>query len=174
MQGKKVKLFTGIIVRNNPELIKMVKDALEKTFSEIILESRIIPFNYTNYYQKEMGKELLRFWAGYKKPILPDELPDIKKKAVELEKGFCDEKGNRQVNIDPGYLELSKIVLSSTKDYSHRIYLRDGVYAELEYQFLKGKYEPVSWTYPDYRDTPAIEFFHNLRRIFKEELKNNP
>lgn len=171
MQGKKVKLFTGIIAKNDKQLHHTLKLILQRIFSEIELESQIIPFTYTNYYEKEMGQGLVRFWLAYKGLINPEDLVKAKKKTIELEKEFADKNGNRQVNIDPGYLEFSKLVLASTKDYSHRIYLGDGIFAELEYQFVKGKYEPLSWTYPDYRDKPALEFFHNLRKIFKEELK---
>jgi len=173
MHGKRVKLFCGLIVRPCNDIINRARLELEKAFSQIEIESQRVPFKYTDYYRKEMGGYLLRFWWGFRELVEPELLSEIKRKTMSIEDMLRDERGFRQVNIDPGYLDLSRIVLASTKDYSHRIYLRNGIFAEIEYTFVRGKFEPVPWTYPDYRDTPAMEFFAKLREIYKDQIRKN-
>ncbi|MEI8217519.1 MAG: DUF4416 family protein, partial [Elusimicrobiota bacterium] len=68
------------------------------------------------------------------------------------------------MNIDPGYVTPAKVVLASTKDYSHRIYLSDGIYAEVTMMFQKGSYVFLPWTYSDYQSKAALQFFNRIRK----------
>ena len=78
-------------------------------------------------------------------------------------------KGKRSVNIDPGYLDLAKVVLFSTKDYSHRIYLDKGIYAEVTLFYKDNRFNPWPWTYPDYRTSEYLGIFKSIREIYKRQ-----
>jgi len=108
-----------------------------------------------------MGKELIRQWVSFSQLIKEDEIKDIKLKTIQLEKLLANKDGRRNVNIDPGYVSLSKLVLASTKNYAHRIYLGDGIFAEITLIYRKGMFRPLEWTYPDYRQN--TKFFEEVR-----------
>jgi len=154
------KLIAGLIFL--PPYLEQVIHKLEDTFGPITLRSEIIPFDKTDYYEPEMGKGLMRQWVAFKILIEQDEIVEIKLKTNELERLWM-ENGKRRVNIDPGYITESKLVLVTTKNYSHRIYLRDGIYGEvtLIYRRKQG-FEPLPWTYPDYRLETALKFASSL------------
>ncbi len=84
---------------------------------------------------------------------------------------MVNEKGGRKVNIDPGYLAAAKFVLATGKDYSHRIYLRQGIYGDLTLIFKRGSFQPLSWTYPDYGSPPLLDLINLLRRKYLWQLK---
>jgi len=166
-----VKLICGLLYTSE-ELLKDAESILANEFGLIDLESEIFPFNMTNYYMDELGEKILRKYISFEKLIDIVKLPDIKLRTNEIEKEFSDKNsGKRKINIDPGYLNLSKMVLATTKNYSHRIYLRDGIYAEVTLHYHKNSFEPWEWTYPDYKLEMTINFFNNVRSIYKEQLK---
>ncbi|AYF44283.1 MULTISPECIES: DUF4416 family protein [Halobacteriovorax] len=119
-------------------------------------------FPMKEYYSKEMGEELSRSFIFYPKPISREELVSIKVYCDELEKGHQQTSG-RSFNLDPGLITLDQVLLSSGKPYSHRIYLKDGVYAELTYQFKANSYHQLEWTYPDYQHPEIIQQFNWFR-----------
>ena len=166
---KRVKYFTGIIIQNDNDLWDNIKGKLQEYFGNIDIESVRIPFDFTNYYSSEMGEGLIRFWVSYEDLYPPGNLPDWKLKCIQIETLFSD-KNNRRVNIDPGYMELAKIVLSSGKNYSHRIYLDKNVFCELEYRYSNGHFHFLPWTYPDYKTSEAITFFKRMREKYKIAL----
>lgn len=139
---------------------------LQQYFGQMDFLSAPGPFPYTNYYDREMGKGIRRLTAGFVDLVRPDSLPDIKLRTNGLENELSRE-GNRQINIDPGILDEKRFVLATGKNFTHRIYLRDGVYADLTLIYQKGDYRPLPWTYPDYREP---EFLHYLR-VLRKKLK---
>ncbi|MCK4352203.1 DUF4416 family protein [candidate division WOR-3 bacterium] len=176
------KLVCGIIIAQDCELKEVIKK-LEEKFGDIDLESKIIPFDFTDYYNKEMGKGLNRKWVSFEKPIFKEDLGFVKHKTIKIENEFLRTGGarraclapacqseatgreSRRVNLDPGYIDLSRLVLASTKDYSHRIYLGDKVFAEVTLIYKDNHFHPLDWTYPDYRKN--IQFFEDVREKFK-------
>ena len=122
---KKVKLFTGIIYKE-PALSKIIKKNLRAKFGDIDFESRALDFSYTKYYEKEMGAGLKRIFFSFKKLIPPDKIAKIKQITNGLESKFS-KAGRRGINLDPGYINDAKLVLATTKDYSHRLYLKNGI-----------------------------------------------
>jgi hypothetical protein len=168
-----VKLFFGVIT-GSPETLARMKDELKKRFGEIDMESDEIPFTFTDYYQKEMGDGLSRWFLCFEKLIDPGDLAAIKRFSNKLEdswrKKITDVK--RPVNLDPGYISASNMVLASTKNYAHRVYLGDGIYAELEYTFKKRGIEFLPWTYPDYRTEHYQRFFLEARKKYLMSLRN--
>ncbi|HHD12072.1 MAG TPA: DUF4416 family protein [Deltaproteobacteria bacterium] len=168
---EKVKLFASIL-SGNPELIEAAMDRLSERFGTIDYMSPLLPFDHTDYYEKEMGRALVRRIASYEKLIDADELADIKLLTNSIEDEFLTADGRRQVNIDPGYLALDKVVLASCKNYSHRVYLKDGVYAEvtLRYSARSKEYEAFQWTYPDYREPAMQGLFSEIRRRYSKQI----
>lgn len=170
----KAKLFIGVIAVSNT-ILDELKKILIANWGEIDLESEIFQFNLTNYYEKEMGKNLIKKFFSFKKLINREEIAEIKLKTNEIENEFKVDKNKegRDVNLDPGYLTLSNVTLATTKDYRHRIYIGKGIYLEntLYYDSSKKSYVEWEWTYPDYRQTFYKEFFNQMRKIYHNQLK---
>lgn len=162
----KVLAFAGLIFFKefNPD---SALEHLNELLGRVIKKSEIIPFTHTTYYNKEMGENLLRQWVLFEKLIYPDLLIELKHKSNEIENRFLNENGGRKINIDPGLISLSNIILTSTKNYSHRIYLGKGIYAEVTLIYKDHQFRPLEWTYPDYREAKALQFFNEARGILK-------
>lgn len=128
-----------------------------------------LPFDYTDYYTPEFGKPLVRnffFWG-----LRPqDFLVEIKHQTYAVEQRFSS-GGKRLVNLDPGYLLLSRLVLATFKDFAHRIYLGRGVFAEVTLIFREGSFRPLPWTYPDYQAPETLRLFNRLREDYKRLLR---
>lgn len=126
------------------------------------------------YYASEMGepRDLKRLFFVSLRPVEREALLSAKKKALSWE-SVWENQSARQLNIDPGLLTLENVVLSTAKPYSHRVYLADGIYAELCLIFKQAGYTALPWTYPDYSHEQVIDFFHFLRSFLKTWIKND-
>jgi hypothetical protein len=164
---EKAKLFCGIISCKCEEKYIL---ALEKKFGKIDLISNIIDFDFSDYYNVEMGNDLKRFWISFEKPISVDKLSETKIFTNFIESSFSI-NNNRQINIDPGYVTLANIVLATTKNYSHRVCILNGIYAEVTMIYKNGMFTKLPWTYPDYLSKDAIDFFLNVRSIIRYNYK---
>lgn len=134
------------------------------TWGPVAAESASYDFDSTtHYYAEEMGKRLNKWIVAFRDPIFPDQLPDIKLTSNAMEQVWLSVDGRRRVNIDPGYLSPINLVLASGKNASYRIYLRDGIYAEITLRYQHGSYTPLDSTYPDYRQPEVIAFFNSQR-----------
>ncbi|MDI6839505.1 MAG: DUF4416 family protein [bacterium] len=162
------KLICGVILAPDCELIG-VKKALVDKFGLIDLESEVIPFDLTRYYEKELGAGLKRQWLSFKEFIHEENLKSIKHTTIEIERQFSRSDGTRRVNLDPGYVNLSSLVLATTKNYSHRVYLGDGIHAEVTLIYKDHHFVHLDWTYPDYRNN--TEFFNRVRNKFKMTVR---
>ncbi len=165
-----VQLFCGIIFAPQTPL-EEIRAGLQASLGAIDFESSVFPFNFTDYYKPEMGGGLKRIFFAFDRLVPPDDIVYIKNKTNELEKQYIRHGARgRTVNLDPGYITLAKMVLATTKDYNHRIYLRDGIFAEITLNFKKPSFEPYPWTYPDYQTPEYIDFFNTLRERYKRKL----
>jgi len=164
-----VKLIVGLI-SSSFHLFPAVQGKLEGLFGPVDLESPLIPFSFTNYYNQELGPNLQRKFLSFARLIDPGRLAEIKSLTNELEERFQRPNNKRGINIDPGYLEPGKLVLATTKNQQHRIYLGQGIYAEVTLRFRRGRFEPWEWTYPDYRSEAYLDFFTRAREIYLEQL----
>lgn len=165
------KLMCGIIWAPDCDIQKVMKTLTEK-FGKIDSKSETIPFNFTDYYKKEMGDNLTLEWISFETRISSEDLKSIKLTTIEIEDKFRRPNGTRKVNLDPGYITLSNLILATTKNYSHRIYLGDRIYAEVTLIYKNHHFQSLQWTYPDYRANTS--FFEEVRNKFKaqsEELK---
>ncbi|MFA5356177.1 MAG: DUF4416 family protein [Candidatus Omnitrophota bacterium] len=158
------KLIIGLIFRNE-QVFNKAKTLLEKQFGKADFISPAFPFTHTDYYKAEFGSDLKRRFLSFKKLIGPHQLPRIKLKANSIEKKLS-KGGRRLINIDPGYLDMAKLILASTKDYCHRIYLDKGIYAETTLIYRDKSFIPCEWTYLDYSSPGYIGIFNSIREIY--------
>ena len=172
-----VKLIFSLI-SNQDKLFLETKKFLVDFFGEIDLESEYQVFNFTNYYRDEMGNQLKQKLITFEKLILPDRLSQIKCDSNKWEfllsidnNSFAKEEIKRRVNLDPGYLTLHKFILASTKNGPARIYLKQGIYAEITLRFIKKSYHPLEWTYQNYQTELYISFLNKVREVYKKQIK---
>ncbi|RMF90009.1 MAG: DUF4416 family protein [Methanobacteriota archaeon] len=162
-----VKVFAGVLYRDEAVLERAVAE-LRKRLGKIAVKSPVYDFTFTDYYEKEMGAGLKKVFIGFEAPADPGRLAEIKVATNEMEDRFSVPSGGvrkRAVNIDPGYVDSAKVVLATTKDRGHRIYLGSGVYGEVTLIYSGGRWQPLPWTYPDYRTSLASRFFTGLRNL---------
>jgi len=168
LKRKAVKLFIGFIYKDEAAFQNALK-RLEKYYGKADFQSRPFEFLHTDYYRREMGDALLRKFAGFRRLILPQELPAIKLLTNRIEKLLL-KNNKRTVNIDPGYLDPAKVILATTKDYNHRIYLDKGIFAEVTLFFSQGEFRPWQWTYPDYGSREYAQVFEEIRKIYVRQI----
>lgn len=163
-----LKLYFIAITGKELDLWDKVVNLLESELGKPILQSQIYDFSsFTSYYSKEMGEELKKRFYFFEKLRPPEYLVELKHKCYEIERKFAKPSGQRTVNIDPGYLNLSKIILSTFKDFAHRIYLGKGVYGEVTLIFKNRTFTELPWTYPDYKQPEIIKTFNKARDWYK-------
>jgi len=119
-----------------------------------------------------MGAPIYRYFLSFKKLIEPSEIAAAKVKTNELEPAFASDYPNirRPINLDPGYLEQSKIVLASTKNFYHRLLISGGIYAEVTLHFEEGAWQSFPWTFPDYKTNRYHPFLTALRDLYRNQL----
>lgn len=161
--------FASILFRENEDLLKAL-DMLSVQIGAIEKQTPVVPFLHTNYYEKEMGKGLMRTYTLFGALAERESLPEIKLITNEIEQSFASER-KRNVNIDPGYVALEHVILATTKGYAHRVHLKNGIYADLTLMYRNGTYRPLEWTYPDYAEAQTISLFIHWREHYKKVLK---
>jgi hypothetical protein len=119
-------------------------------------------FDYSDYYAREMGAALRKKYLVFAPLMDRERLPEIKTSTNGWEREYARE-GKRTVNLDPGYLAHDKLVLATTKDFFHRLYLREGIYAEVTLSYRQGRFRFFSWTYADYQDPGLHEMLLRAR-----------
>ena len=141
-------------------------ERVSQQLAPISMKSRLFPFLESAYYQRTMGDSLKKQFAILSPWYDPAELPSHKVLMQDWENDL-QENGSytepRPLNIDPGYMSMTKLVLASTKNREHRLYLRDGIYAEVTLAFRDQEWQPMSWTYPDYQREDFRLFFQDCR-----------
>jgi len=168
------KLVMGLLLSEPEEIESFVIQKLEASFGPMDHTSDISRFDKTDYYTREMGQPLYRLFVSFRDLVSTGSLPEIKHATNEIENQFLHARGGRRANIDPGILTLQNLVLATTKNYTHRLYLGKGIYGDLTLIFQKGTYQPLPWTYPDYRDETTRRFLFEVREIYKNQLRETP
>jgi len=166
-----VKILVGLLSQN-VELFETVKLELEREWGPIDQQSELMEFNFTRYYEEELGSDLKRLFISFAGLADPGRLPEMK-----LFTNYVENKlsvgGRRRVNIDPGYITPARLILATTKDHSHRVYLGKGIYGDLTLIYSQGSFNPLPWTYPDYRSEEYGAYFGRVREICREQLRNS-
>ena len=174
-----VKLICGVICPR-AELLDAAAEELAKAFGPIDISSQTMDFDFTHYYDRQMGSPLLRRFVGFAQPVAADVLAEAKLRTNALEADlagrFARQAGvPRPANLDVGYIEPSKLVLASMKNFSHRIYLSRGVYAEVTLLYHRRQWQALPWTFPDYRSGRYDAFLSAARqRLVGANLEADP
>ncbi len=166
---KPAKLMMSLISADDGFMMNAVGD-LKSIYGEADLFTDLLPFDFTRYYDEEMGSPLFRRFIAFKELVPQEALADIKVQTNGIEQRYSRD-GCRRVNIDPGILSTDNLVLATTKGCAHRPYLRDGIYADLTLIFRNRSFRALEWTYPDYRQGEVIELMNGLRRSYLAQLK---
>ena len=157
------------------EALAWAEGELRSLYGPIALMSQDFDFHQTRYYEATMGAGLKKRFLVFQDLVESDALPDLKNATNRLEEKLTS--GSRfpevrPLNLDPGLLQLGKFMLATTKDQAHRIYLRDGIYAEVTLRFQDGVFEPWPWTYADYREPELRAFLVKARELYRATSQN--
>ena len=164
-----VKLIVSAFTSSDA-LLQQAKDALAAEWGAIDFESELLPFDHTSYYESEFGTGLVRRIWAFERLIHPGELPAIKRRTNDLEQRWAM-NGRRRINLDSGYVSMAKLVLATTKNHGHRIYVGNDIYAEVTLQYRDGAFCPWPWTYPDYGTPRYCALFQEIRRQYVARLR---
>ncbi len=161
-----VRFVTGILAADQ-QALKLTRETVLKVWGEADIVSEVLPFVYSDYYQNEMGAGILRQFLAFSECFEREKLVARKLEANKLEQQLAVALNNglpRPVNIDPGYLAPEKLVLASCKNFAHRIYIADGVFAEVTLLYKGGKFVALPWTFPDYASGDYFSFLYAVRK----------
>ena len=154
--------------------LKWGRDRAEAEWGAIAMESPAFDFDQTTYYEKSMGPALKKqFWA-FAEPISPGRIAEIKRLTNRWEEEYAalgSHDEDRPLNLDPGYVGLGKLVLASTKDHAHRIYIAEGIFAEVTLRFKSNHWHPHDWTFADYRRIEYHDFFNRCREYLHGKIR---
>ncbi|MFW5799014.1 MAG: DUF4416 family protein [Planctomycetota bacterium] len=163
------------VLSGGPEPVARSREMVEQHLGPVLLEGGPWAFDHTDYYTDEMGPGLQRWFWAFDNPIDPARLPHIKLATQRIETRLADPAGRRRVNLDPGYIELGKLVLASTKNHAHRIYLSKGIFGEVTLHYLKDRgWTATPWTFPDFASGRYNELLDRARRHYIEALHEKP
>jgi hypothetical protein len=172
-EPKPVKLIVGILAADE-RCLEAARESLSSALGPIDLTSDVWTFDQTDYYAGQIGPRILRQFVTTERLIDPGRLATIKHQTNAIEQQLAATLGMpfpRPVNLDPGTIEPSKLVLATTKNYAHRIYLGDRMYAEVTLVFDKGQWRPLPYTYPDYHRQEYFDFFSKVRLRLVQQLR---
>ena len=166
-----VKLIISIFTRANNSF-DGIEEILSKKFGPIDFSSQVLDFNHTRYYAREFGPNLKRKFISFKKLADSGNLWKIKIQTNRVEDKLA-KNDIRQFNIDPGYITQANLILASTKAFSHRIYIRNGIYQEVTLIFRNKTFQALPWTFPDYQSKECVDIFIKIRDILNSQHKPN-
>ena len=155
--------------------MQAARESIAEAFGAADMVSEIWPFTQTDYYKDETGESILRMFVAIEKPIDPGELAEIKHTTNRIEQDLAQNLSTthaRPVNLDPGIIEPSKLVLASTKNFSHRIYIGNRMFAEVTLIYSKGAWQSFPFTFPDYKEPRYHEFLSKVRTRIVAQLKD--
>jgi hypothetical protein len=162
-------LIIGVLYKEESTRDKAF-EIMESLWGKVKIRSIPHDFIHTKYYEKEMGEGLMRQFVLFEKKMEIPSLPEIKIKTNDIETSLSNESSEkRKINIDPGYLTLDKMVLASTKNFSHRIHIGEGIFADLIYRYAGKTYTYCDWTFPEFRAEETVQLFN----LWRTELKTS-
>jgi hypothetical protein len=169
-----VRLFIGML-SPEPGLFDECSLILQSEFGPIDSGSEYKPWDMSDYYREEMGSNIFRMFIFFERTTDPGRLSSIKRLTNELENKYAVNAAQglrRKINLDPGYVTEAKVVLASTKDFAHRVYIGDGIYAEVTLRFSAKdrSFVPHEYTYPEFRTEPYLALFNRVRGDLWTEL----
>jgi hypothetical protein len=166
------KLVIGILT-SRADRREEITDGLSSCWGPVDFSCDPFPFTFSDYYNEEMGVPIWRFFLSFDRLVDPSGFAVIKKETNAIEERYRQE-GRRRVNLDPGLLALARFTLATTKENAHRIPLSDGIYAEITLLWHKGTFQPLPWTYPDFRSERYLTILNGIRVRYKTQLDGAP
>ncbi len=174
----RVKLICGMISAR-PELFDQAAAMLASRFGPLDITSEVMAFNFTTYYDREMGHPLYRRFVAFDSLVCGDILASAKQATNAMEDEFRKEQNKaegplfpaRPINLDIGYIESSKLILASMKNFSHRIYLSGGVFAEVTLMYHRDGWQALAWTFPDYASGRYDSFLTAARTRMRKQIE---
>jgi hypothetical protein len=166
-------LLVVAVFSRHEDALSWAQTRLETLLGPIGLRSEPFVFDQTTYYESSMGRDLRKCFLAFENLVAPDRLADIKQQTNALEHELTATSvysEARPLNLDPGLLVLGKFMLATTKDQAHRVYLRDGIFAEVTLHYRAGAFEPWPWTYADYRLPCVHDFLQQAREYYRRRL----
>jgi len=167
----KVKPVCGVMFQPQIDLSRIIAE-LQPVMGSADEQSDTFNFSFSDYYTEEMGSGLKKMFLSFYPLINPETLSMMKLKTNEIEIQWS-EQGKRRVNLDPGYITGAKIVLASTKDFAHRVFIGNGIYGDVQLRFIHNRFRASEWTYPDYQTGLALSFFQGVRAKFLKQDQND-
>lgn len=165
-----VKFFCGILYVQEI-FLETARNRLIKNYGPIDFQSKAFPFDVTDYYVPEMGSPIFRVFVSFENWIHPKDLARIKLETNAIEEELAS-LGKRPINLDPGYMDVGKVVLASSKYNVQKIYLDFGIYADLTLYYEKGHFSPYPWSFPDFKTNRYERTFLLIHERFKVQHKN--
>jgi hypothetical protein len=168
-----VKPLCGLIASSD-EAFRAAEEGMVGLLGPVEARSPRFVFDATDYYARDMGPGLARVFLSFRRLMRPERLAGLKLAANALEASIGRSLGPaavRAVNIEPGYLTKAALIMATTKDFSHRVPLADGIYGHLELLFSRSGVRLLDWTYPDFRQSGYQAFLLDVRRSYLAELK---
>jgi hypothetical protein len=165
----RVKLFMAVLFDTEGRYSDVMAKLVER-FGPVDNSYGPIPFLFTDYYKDEMSGDQKKAYLTFEPLILREDLATIKTFTNEMEQQ-TGRAGKRTINLDPGYIAADKLVLASTKDFYHRLYLSQGIFAEVTLHYRKGLYRYFSWTFPDYKEPAFLAFMEKARAGYMKEIR---
>ena len=169
LKQKLVKLVVSIIFKDLDVLEEAMRILVNK-YGELEPVTKNLPFDFTDYYSKEMGNGLNRKLISFRKLVSVYDVHQIKIFSNRVEDKY-KKNGDRCINIDPGYVTEAKLVLLTTKDYTHRIHIGHNIFAESTLFFKNGKFDSWPWTYPDYATSEMMRYYDVIRELYMNDIK---
>jgi hypothetical protein len=160
----------------HPAALAWGKQQAETEWGTVVLESESFEFDATDYYEPTMGPGIEKcFWA-FERLVDPGVLAERKLQTNDWEREYAKSGGHpetRPLNLDPGYLTPAKLVLASTKDHAHRIYLSRGIFAEMTLYYKDRRWQHRDWTFADYRRADYQQFFSECRDYLRRRQRED-
>ena len=167
------KLVCSAVAGDPDALWPQFGPVLEARFGPVEMIAPPRPFSFTHYYDAEMGAGLTRRMLVFARLVAQDTLRAVKLFTNSLEKKLARADGTRRLNLDPGILTQERMVLATGKNYTHRIYLGDGIFGDLTLVFQAGSWQTLPWTFPDYASSEMLALFTDIRRRYRRDLREN-
>ena len=169
-------LLICAMISRYPDALRWGIDQLIAAYGPVALESPVYDFTETSYYNASMGDDLKKQFVAFETLVAPDAIVDAKRATNQLEQDYIAQHSapeERPLNLDPGYISQAKLVLATTKDRDHRLYMSKGIYAEVTLFFRKKEWCSSRWTYPDYQREDFQEYFSKCRLWLKERYRTS-
>jgi hypothetical protein len=161
------------VIHSDPAALDSAIEKLDPVIGPLRRAGESLPFRWTDYYQEEMGTGLTRCFLASERLVERRWIVELKLLSNRVEKELAKGGGSRRINLDPGLMTLENFVLATTKNRGHRIYLRDGIFAEVTLMYVQGKFEALPWTFPDYRSEEIQGILLGVRQEYYHLLRNS-